>query len=115
MSLALKVLIVEDETPAAEKLERYLNKFNPAIKVVEKIGTIKETVSWLQSNQSEIDLIFMDIQLHDGLSFQIFQQVDVQKPVIFITSSRSLSGSSSLITSSLRSRKALELSCDILP
>ena len=85
MSLALKVLIVEDETPAAEKLERYLNKFNPAIQVIEKLGTVKETVSWLQSNQSEIDLIFMDIQLHDGLSFQIFKQVDVQKPVIFIT------------------------------
>jgi len=85
MSLALKVLIVEDETPAAEKLERYLNKFDPAIKVIEKIGTVKEAVRWLQTNQSEIDLIFMDIQLHDGLSFQIFQQVDVQKPVIFIT------------------------------
>ena len=85
MSLALKVLIVEDETPAAEKLERYLNKFNPAMEVIEKIGTVKEAVSWLQTNQSEIDLIFMDIQLHDGLSFQIFQQVDVQKPVIFIT------------------------------
>jgi len=85
MSLALKVLIVEDETPAAEKLERYLNKFNPAIQVIEKLGTVKETVSWLQSNQSEIDLIFMDIQLYDGLSFQIFKQVDVQKPVIFIT------------------------------
>src|SRR6185295_3017900 len=85
MSLALKVLIVEDETPAAEKLERYLNKFDPAIEVIEKTGTVKETVSWLQTNQSEIDLIFMDIQLHDGLSFQIFQQVEVRKPVIFIT------------------------------
>ena len=85
MSLPLKVLIVEDETPAAEKLERYLNKFNPAIQVIEKIGTVKEAVLWLQTNQPEIDLIFMDIQLHDGLSFQIFQQVDVQKPVIFIT------------------------------
>ena len=85
MSLALRVLIVEDETPAAEKLERYLNKFSPAIKVIEKTATVKETVTWLQSNQTEIDLIFMDIQLHDGSSFQIFQQVDVQKPVIFIT------------------------------
>ncbi len=85
MSLALKVLIVEDESPAAEKLERYLNKFNPAIEVIEKIGTVREAVQWLQANQSGIDLIFMDIQLHDGSSLQIFQQVDVQKPVIFIT------------------------------
>jgi len=73
MSLALKVLIIEDETPAAEKLERYLNKFDPAIEVVEKIGTVREAVRWLQTNQSGIDLIFMDIQLHDGSSFQIFQ------------------------------------------
>src|SRR5882762_344710 len=85
MSLALKLLIIEDETPAAEKLERYLNKFDPAIDVIEKIGTVREAVRWLQTNQSGIDLIFMDIQLHDGSSFQIFQQVDVQKPVIFIT------------------------------
>src|SRR5260221_13005104 len=85
MSLVLKVLIIEDETPAAEKLEHYLNKFDPAIEVVEKIGTVREADRWLQTNQSGIDLIFMDIQLHDGSSFQIFQQVDVQKPVIFIT------------------------------
>jgi DNA-binding LytR/AlgR family response regulator len=85
MSLALNVLIVEDETPAAEKLERYLKKFSPSIAVVALVGTVKEAVSWLTAHQSEIDLIFMDIQLHDGLSFQIFQQVNVQKPVIFIT------------------------------
>ncbi len=85
MSLTLKVLIVEDETPAAEKLERYLQKYSPSIKVIEKTGTVKEAVSWLLAHQTEIDLIFMDIQLHDGLSFQIFQQVKVLKPVIFIT------------------------------
>ena len=85
MSLALNVLIVEDETPAAEKLERYLKKFSPNIAVKEKVETIKEAVSWLLVHQDEIDLIFMDIQLQDGLSFEIFKQVTVRKPVIFIT------------------------------
>ncbi len=85
MSLALNVLIIEDETPAAEKLERYLKRFSPTLIVKEKLGTIKEAVSWLLVHQTEIDLIFMDIQLHDGLSFDIFKQVEVRKPVIFIT------------------------------
>ncbi len=85
MSLTLKVLIIEDETPAAEKLERYLEKYSISIKVIEKIGTVKEAVSWLIAHQSEIDLIFMDIQLHDGISFQIFKEIKIEKPVIFVT------------------------------
>lgn len=85
MSPALKVLIVEDETPAAEKLERYLKKYNPAIRIVEKLAGVQETVTWLREHQTEIDIIFMDIQLHDGKSFQIFQHIKITKPVIFIT------------------------------
>lgn len=84
-ALALKVLIVEDETPAAEKLERYLTKYSAGIVVASVVHSVKEATEWLHENQSEIDLIFMDIQLTDGLSFQIFQQVKVEKPVIFIT------------------------------
>lgn len=84
-TLSLRVLIVEDETPAAEKLERYLQKYSTGITVAEKVDTIAAAVTWLRAYQHEIDLIFMDIQLHDGLSFQIFQQVKVEKPVIFIT------------------------------
>lgn len=84
-TLALKVFIVEDEKPAAEKLERYLNKYSVGIQVVGIVGSVKEAVLWLSENQSSIDLIFMDIQLTDGLSFQIFQELKVDKPVIFIT------------------------------
>src|SRR6478609_30939 len=84
-TLSMNVLIVEDETPAAEKLERYLQKYSTEIRVVEKLGSIREAASWLKAHQSDIDLIFMDIQLKDGLSFQIFQEVKVEKPVIFIT------------------------------
>jgi two-component system LytT family response regulator len=81
----MNVLIIEDEIPAAEKLQRYLTKYDATINVVKHITTVKESVEWLQKNQDSVDLLFMDIQLIDGLSFQIFQQVAIRKPVIFIT------------------------------
>ncbi len=83
--MAMKVLIVEDEVPAAEKLERYLNRYDPQIEVMEKMESVENTVSWLKEHQDELDLIFLDIQLTDGLSFKIFDQVEVTKPVIFTT------------------------------
>lgn len=84
-NLNLKVLIVEDETPAAEKLERYLQKYSPSIKILDKLTSVEEATSWLRAHQDDVDVIFMDIQLKDGQSFQIFQQVKIVKPVIFIT------------------------------
>jgi two-component system, LytTR family, response regulator len=81
----MKVIIVEDEVPAAEKLERYLQKYDRAIEVLARFDAVSTAVPWLKDNQQAIDLIFMDIQLIDGLSFQIFQQVQVRKPVIFTT------------------------------
>lgn len=84
-TLSLNVLIIEDEAPAVEKLERYLQKYSASIKVISKIESISNSVEWLKHRQAEIDLIFMDIQLTDGLSFKIFDQVKVEKPVIFIT------------------------------
>jgi DNA-binding LytR/AlgR family response regulator len=81
----MKVIIVEDEVPAAEKLERYLQKYDSSIQIVARFDSIHTSVSWLKESQDTIDLIFMDIQLIDGLSFQIFQQVNVHKPVIFTT------------------------------
>ena len=83
--LALNVLIVEDEAPAAEKLERYLYKYSASINVVYKTETVRDTVSWLNENQNTIDLIFMDVQLKDGISFSIFQEIKIEKPIIFIT------------------------------
>lgn len=81
----MKVIIVEDEVPAAEKLERYLQKYDSSIEIAARFDSVSGTVSWLKDNQESIELIFMDIQLIDGLSFQIFQQVQVRKPVIFTT------------------------------
>jgi two-component system LytT family response regulator len=81
----MKVLIIEDEQPAAEKLERYLLKYDSTIQIVARFDSVKSSATWLNENQQLVDLIFMDIQLIDGLSFEIFQQVKVNKPVIFTT------------------------------
>jgi DNA-binding LytR/AlgR family response regulator len=83
--VTLRVLIIEDEIPAADKLERYLKKYNAGVAVVARIDSVSESVAWLQTRQGEVDLIFMDVQLLDGQSFAIFQQVEIQKPVIFVT------------------------------
>ena len=85
MSLSLNILIIEDEAPAVEKLERYLQKYSATIRVAGICDSVASAVAWLKSNQPSIDLIFLDIQLKDGLSFDIFKEVVVQKPVIFIT------------------------------
>ncbi|HEY9114425.1 MAG TPA: LytTR family DNA-binding domain-containing protein [Bacteroidales bacterium] len=79
----MNVLIIEDEIFAAEKLEQMLLEINPAITVLAKLGSINESVKWLMNNMA--DLIFLDIQLSDGISFSIFEQVTVNTPVIFTT------------------------------
>ncbi len=81
----MKILIIEDEKPAAEKLELLLKKYDPQIKVLSILTTIEKSVHYLKDNQQNIDLIFLDIQLTDGLSFDIFKSVKVEKPIIFTT------------------------------
>lgn len=80
----MRIVIVEDESLAAEKLKRYLTKYNQEIVVLEILPSIIEAVNWFSSNK-DFDLIFMDIQLTDGLSFEIFNQVKITKPIIFTT------------------------------
>lgn len=81
----MRVAIVEDEIPAAEKLTRYLKKYDSSIEIITTLQSVHEASSWLTENQSAIDIIFMDIQLTDGESFEIFNRVDISKPVIFTT------------------------------
>jgi DNA-binding LytR/AlgR family response regulator len=79
----MQILITEDETYAAERLERQILKLLPEARITGKTKSIKETVQWLQNNTP--DLIFMDIQLSDGISFSIFEEIPVSTPVIFTT------------------------------
>jgi len=79
----MRVLIVEDENIAADKLETMLREIDPQVEVLAKTGSIKETFRWLSLNQA--DLIFLDIQLSDGISFSIFEHITINTPVIFTT------------------------------
>lgn len=79
----MKVLIVEDEKVAANRLEKMLLEIDSSIEVMEKIGTVQDSVLWLKKNS--VDLIFLDIQLSDGISFSIFDQVLIKTPIIFTT------------------------------
>ncbi|OQP67348.1 hypothetical protein A3860_03070 [Niastella vici] len=80
----MKCVIIEDEKPAAEKLLSLLAVCNQPVFVEGVLGSIKEAISWLQEHPAP-DLIFMDIELSDGLSFKIFEEINVECPVIFIT------------------------------
>jgi DNA-binding LytR/AlgR family response regulator len=79
----MKALIIEDEALAAERLELMLAEVDPGIKVLAKLGSVTESVKWLMQNQA--DVIFLDIQLSDGISFSIFEQVAVSTSIIFTT------------------------------
>jgi two-component system, LytTR family, response regulator len=80
----MKVLIVEDEQMTAQRLEKLILEIEPSCTVLAQCESIEETVNWLKTH-TEPDLIFLDIQLADGSSFEIFKQVDVHCPVIFTT------------------------------
>lgn len=80
----MKVLIIEDELPAQAKLESMLLELDAQIKIVAKLGSVKETISWLDQNPHP-DVAFADIQLSDDHSFEIFRKCQVQFPVIFTT------------------------------
>ena len=81
----MRVIIIEDEIPALEKIERYILKYNSSYRIVARLASVKEAVSWLQDPENLFDIAFMDIQLSDGLSFEIFSNVQINKPVIFVT------------------------------
>jgi DNA-binding LytR/AlgR family response regulator len=80
----MDVLIIEDELPARAKLIDMLKMLDPSIHVAAQLGSVKETLGWLRQNK-EPHLAFVDIQLSDDHSFEIFRQHPVKFPVIFTT------------------------------
>src|SRR6187401_557766 len=80
----MNILILEDEKLAAEKLEKTLLEVEPGSRIVAILQTITAAVEWLKNNPHP-DLIISDIRLLDGLSFEIFEKVKTDKPVIFTT------------------------------
>ena len=80
----MKVVIVEDERAASENLIYHLRRLEPAIEILETLDSVKSAVAFF-SSPNEAELVFMDIHLADGLSFEIFDRVSLKAPVIFTT------------------------------
>ncbi|MEE9363561.1 MAG: LytTR family DNA-binding domain-containing protein [Cellulophaga sp.] len=80
----MQILIIEDEPRAAGQLQRMLKACNFDYKLLDIIDTVEDAVRWFQEHTAP-DLVFMDIQLADGLSFDIFQKIEVEAPIIFTT------------------------------
>lgn len=80
----MNILIVENEKPAAERIIRMLGKIDRTVTITGISETVEGTVNWLQANPRP-DLILMDIQLDDGLCFEIFDIINIEIPVIFTT------------------------------
>lgn len=78
----MNILIIEDEKPAARLLQRKVEKLGLQVNCM--LHSVEESIAWFQNN-SHPDLIFLDIQLSDGLSFEIFEQIDIKSAVIFTT------------------------------
>jgi len=83
--MPLHVVIIEDEPVSARNLHFHLLELEPEMKLAAIIPTVEQSVKWLSENPSGYDLIFMDIRLSDGISFDIFNHVKIDKPVIFVT------------------------------
>lgn len=77
-------IIVEDERPAAERLKKMVEQYDPTIEVVALTDSISSTVAYLSSHPHP-DFMLMDIQLGDGISFEILEQVAISSPIIFTT------------------------------
>jgi DNA-binding LytR/AlgR family response regulator len=80
----IKTLIIEDEQPASLRLEKLLKKIEPEVEVIAVIDTIESALRWFENNPNP-ELIMLDIQLGDGVSFDIFNKVKVESYVIFTT------------------------------
>ncbi|QJB37434.1 response regulator transcription factor [Chitinophaga oryzae] len=84
MTSPLRIVLIEDEAATARNLEYILSAIKPSIEIMATLTGVTEGVEWLTANNG-YDLIFSDIRLADGLSFEIFKEINTVKPVIFVT------------------------------
>jgi len=80
----MKVVIIEDEPKAADQLLKLIKKCDSSTTCIGTLESVEDSIEWFQQGY-EPELVFMDIQLADGLSFEIFQSVDIRTPIIFTT------------------------------
>ena len=80
----MKIVVIEDEEPAAERLGNLIKELEPEAEIVSNLATVNASVKWLSENAMP-DLLIMDINLADGSSFEIFKKVQTTCPIIFTT------------------------------
>jgi two-component system, LytTR family, response regulator len=80
----MRTLIIEDEKPAADKLKKAIQKTGLDIEIIAQLDSVQAAIQWLRT-QEQPELVFMDIELSDGLCFKIFETVSVPCPIIFTT------------------------------
>ncbi|MCD7963619.1 MAG: response regulator transcription factor [Rikenellaceae bacterium] len=80
----MKALIIEDEVIASQTLKRLLKEIRPDYEIMSICQTIRESIQWFEDNPMP-DLVFMDIHLADGSSFSIFENISIDRPIIFTT------------------------------
>ena len=80
----MKVLIIEDEIHTANRLEQLVKECEPSIEVLAILNSVAQSIKWFQNNDAP-DLIFQDIQLGDGLCFEIYEQQKIEAPIVFTT------------------------------
>ncbi len=80
----MKILIIEDESPAARRLIKLIQELEPHAEILGPLDSVESCLKWLESNPTP-DLLLMDIQLSDGLSFEIFEHHQIPAPIIFTT------------------------------
>ncbi|MEO1257386.1 MAG: LytTR family DNA-binding domain-containing protein [Bacteroidota bacterium] len=80
----MKILIIEDEAAAMRRLTKLLKEIDPGIEIMDELDSIEASINWLHNNPMP-DLLFFDIHLADGSSFEIFKHVKIEKPIIFTT------------------------------
>jgi two-component system response regulator LytT len=80
----MQALIIEDEIPASKRLKKMVQELEPNCTILDVIDSVEDAVNWFK-NYDHPDVVFMDIQLADGLSFDIFEQVQIEAAVIFTT------------------------------
>ncbi len=81
----MRVLIIEDEKPAAQHLAALLHRYDATIEIYGPLKTVAQAKKWFADPPHELDMIFMDIQLADGSSFDILEHISMQQPIIFTT------------------------------
>jgi DNA-binding LytR/AlgR family response regulator len=81
----IKILIVEDEIPAQVNLKKLIDKCCDNGRIVMTLTSVRSTIKWLEENPQGADVIFLDVELSDGISFDIFDKVEINAQVIITT------------------------------